>query len=288
MMATRHTVDVALREPAVATTASRMAECSKLANRPKALAPFSLTPPVAEHVKLNVGGVRYETTLTTLRRCPTSMLAAMFSGREGVSVPVDADGYVFIDRNGTHFGTILDYLRTDELLVPADDVGQRALRRELDYYAIDPPCAEEMSGYTREDVKAYLREGKDLLNLDLCGLDLSGLYFAEHWEGASFRDVNLSRAVLCWNREVRRFGDGPVFDKSAFENAAFHGAMVCSFIFDVLTPEQKGQVARVFKRGVVSKDVISYRRSLVNADDESAPDAPPECPALVSNLDSFS
>lgn len=252
--------------------------------------PSPASPLASEHVKLNVGGVRFETTRTTLCRSPSSMLAVMFSGREGVHVPLDADGYVFIDRNGTHFGAILDYLRTDELHVPADEVGRRALRRELDYFSLDLPCATELSGYTREDVKAYLREGKPLRNLDLCGLDLSGLYFAEQWEGASFRDSNLSRAVLCWNREYRRFSDGPTFDKASFENAALHGAMVCQFIFDVLTPEQKEQVARVFKRGAISKagDVIVYRGSSQNADAESTLAATTNSPVLVSHLDSFS
>jgi hypothetical protein len=88
-----------------------------LTSRIQTLMPTSLP---YEHVKLNVGGMRFETTRTTLQRCPLSMLAVMFSGREGVGVPLDADGYAFIDRNGTHFGTILDYLRTDELQLPVD------------------------------------------------------------------------------------------------------------------------------------------------------------------------
>ena len=36
-------------------------------------------------------------------RCPDYMLGTIFSGREGIEVPVDDDGYVFIDRDGTHF-----------------------------------------------------------------------------------------------------------------------------------------------------------------------------------------
>jgi hypothetical protein len=257
-----------------------------LTSRIQTLMPTSLP---YEHVKLNVGGMRFETTRTTLQRCPLSMLAVMFSGREGVGVPLDADGYAFIDRNGTHFGTILDYLRTDELQLPVDGAAQRALRRELDFYMIEPPHVHipEQSGYTQEDVKAYLREGRGLHNLDLCGLDLSGLYFSEHWEGASFRNANLTRAVFCWDREYRRFGDGPTFDRTSFENATFHGAMVCQFIFDVLSPEQKEQVARVFRRGVVAKDVISYRRTS-NADDDGAISDASGRPLTVSQLDTFS
>ena len=45
-----------------------------------------------QRVKLNVGGSRFETTLSTLTRHPDSMLAVMFSGRH--EVPQDDDGYV--------------------------------------------------------------------------------------------------------------------------------------------------------------------------------------------------
>jgi hypothetical protein len=44
--------------------------------------------PFRESVKLNVGGTRFETTLTTLHRFPESMLATMFSGRHGINVPL--------------------------------------------------------------------------------------------------------------------------------------------------------------------------------------------------------
>ena len=37
-----------------------------------------------ERVKLNVGGTKFETTLSTLTRYPDSLLAAMFSGRHKV------------------------------------------------------------------------------------------------------------------------------------------------------------------------------------------------------------
>ena len=70
-----------------------------------------------QRVKLNVGGSRFETTLSTLTRHPDSMLAVMFSGRH--EVPQDDDGYVFIDRDGAHFRTILNFLRDGVLDAPA-------------------------------------------------------------------------------------------------------------------------------------------------------------------------
>ncbi len=60
-------------------------------------------------IKLDVGGVNYSTSITTLTSQPNSMLESMFSGR--YPIKKDEDGIVFIDRNGKLFGVILDWLR---------------------------------------------------------------------------------------------------------------------------------------------------------------------------------
>lgn len=60
-------------------------------------------------ISLNVGGVHYTTLKSTLQRYPDSMLAVMFSGRHGLQT--DLHGAYFIDRNGTYFSHILDFLR---------------------------------------------------------------------------------------------------------------------------------------------------------------------------------
>jgi hypothetical protein len=60
-------------------------------------------------VTLNVGGSRFATSVATLTKFPDSMLATMFSGRHTL-VP-EADGTYFIDRDGTYFRYILNYLR---------------------------------------------------------------------------------------------------------------------------------------------------------------------------------
>jgi hypothetical protein len=66
-----------------------------------------------EHkVKLDVGRSRFTTSLATLRRFPDSMIEAMFSGRH--ALPLDDEGYFFIDRDGTHFRHILNFLRSPE------------------------------------------------------------------------------------------------------------------------------------------------------------------------------
>ncbi|KAJ1443396.1 BTB/POZ protein [Ochromonadaceae sp. CCMP2298] len=99
-------------------------------------------------LNLNVGGVRYTTSLTTLRRFPDSMIGCMFSGRHALSK--GEDGYFFIDRDGTHFRHILNFLRSPEgnKVVGVADAEKEELRRECDYYGIDQlmfamPCTEK-------------------------------------------------------------------------------------------------------------------------------------------------
>lgn len=62
-----------------------------------------------EKVKLNVGGQIFVTSITTLTKDPDSLLSRMF-GPNGTAVP-EADGSYFIDRDGTYFRYVLNYLR---------------------------------------------------------------------------------------------------------------------------------------------------------------------------------
>lgn len=88
------------------------------------------------HVKLDVGGHIFSTSLKTLTRDKNSMLAIMFSGRH--KLVKGADNTYFIDRDGTHFRYILNYLRdglfTDTL--PEDMTILKEIQREADYYQL--------------------------------------------------------------------------------------------------------------------------------------------------------
>jgi len=66
----------------------------------------------SQYVKLNVGGSLHYTTIGTLTK-HDNMLRAMFSGR--MEVLTDADGWILIDRNGKHFGSILNFLRDGQI-----------------------------------------------------------------------------------------------------------------------------------------------------------------------------
>ena len=85
-------------------------------------------------IKLNIGGQCFTTSIDTLRKDAGSMLNAMFSGRFDTK-PLE-DGSYFIDRDGTHFLYILNYLRTGKLSAPDDARTRGELLTEADFYQV--------------------------------------------------------------------------------------------------------------------------------------------------------
>ena len=88
-------------------------------------------------VTLNVGGKKFTTSLQTLRAEPESMLGVMFSGRHPCRK--QDDGSIFIDRDGTHFRIILNYLRgsiTSIQQLPDDNITLSDLSSESQYYQL--------------------------------------------------------------------------------------------------------------------------------------------------------
>ncbi|KAF0030883.1 hypothetical protein F2P81_017614 [Scophthalmus maximus] len=64
-------------------------------------------------VQLNVGGYLFSTSLSALRKHPDSRLAELFSGQP--KLRADAEGRYFLDRDGSHFGAVLEFLRSESL-----------------------------------------------------------------------------------------------------------------------------------------------------------------------------
>ena len=87
----------------------------------------------AEHVKLNIGGIRYETSKSTLEMLP--YFKAMLGG--GFKNETDADGFFFVDRNGEHFVHILSYLRgslLDETVTKMSKKDVAGVMLEAEFY----------------------------------------------------------------------------------------------------------------------------------------------------------
>ena len=89
-----------------------------------------------------------------------SMLHAMFSGRFD-SKPAE-DGSYFIDRDGTHFRYILNYLRTGQLVVPEDKIVRRELLTEAEFYQVQG-IIDELKACPFEDSSILSAEQRQTL-----------------------------------------------------------------------------------------------------------------------------
>ena len=88
-----------------------------------------------DFIKLNVGGEIFCTSLQTLMH-GDNLLSGMFS--EKIPIKRSKDGSVFIDRPGTHFQTILNFLRDGTISEPSTKKEIDEIRREAEFYCTDP------------------------------------------------------------------------------------------------------------------------------------------------------
>ena len=167
---------------------------------------------MAEPISLNVGGTRYTTSLSTLMRYPDSMLGRMFGG--DFPTAKDKDGACFIDGDGQLFRFVLNFLRRNELSLPEDFKELDLLKKEADFYQIEPliralklasscpttdgKTVEISEGwrYTYPDVSSHLR------------IDAPAQFF-------HFLSPQLSAGVL---REIDTLGGSPKFTQSSEHN----------------------------------------------------------------------
>jgi len=95
---------------------------------------MSGTQAESQLVELNVGGVFYSTSLSTLTSESGSKLDQMFNNQD--SILKDSKGKYFIDRDGVLFRYILDYLRNKKLVLPENFQETQRLAMEADYYQL--------------------------------------------------------------------------------------------------------------------------------------------------------
>ena len=153
------------------------------------------------HVVLNVGGMRFETTVDTLCSFSGSFFAKMFGG--SYDTRTEPDGSYFIDRSGEHFGQVLNFMRTHRLALPPTQAGMVALQEELEYYQLTGPEYAQLTSlaatdYTRREVmdmraRGYtLFSGANLSGLNLARLDLEGCTM----ERCELRGTDLAKAKI--------------------------------------------------------------------------------------------
>jgi len=100
------------------------------------VSPFRLT---SKRVKLDVGGEYFSSTSETLTKVPDSVLGRMFSGRYKLNLT--NEGRIFIDRDGTHFRHILNFLRDPDnwKFNYKDKQIVDELRTEARFYGLEDP-----------------------------------------------------------------------------------------------------------------------------------------------------
>lgn len=97
-----------------------------------------MTNDIDEIIEMNVGGVHYSTTKRTLTSDKNSRLAELFDkDNQSSSLMKDAKGRYFIDRDGSLFRFVLDYLRDNAIQLPQGFLEKRRLVREAEYFKID-------------------------------------------------------------------------------------------------------------------------------------------------------
>jgi hypothetical protein len=109
-----------------------------VANPLPAPASPDLTPadPASDRrLRLNIGGVVFETLQSTLCKYPDSLLGSMFHPRNHALLKPDHRGEFFFDRNPKPFEVILDFYRTGALIVPAA-IPKKLLKKELQFWQL--------------------------------------------------------------------------------------------------------------------------------------------------------
>jgi hypothetical protein len=118
-------------------------------------------------VELNISGRRFETSVQTLRRVPHTFFDAYLSGR--YAQDVCCDGSIFVDRDGEHFGYVLEYMRDGVVSVATQEASEldisllRALKREFGFYCIELMAEPEEVAFV---IGGHCTGGKSIAELD--------------------------------------------------------------------------------------------------------------------------
>ena len=142
-------------------------------------------------VKLNVGGHHFTTSAKMLSKDRNSKLAAMFSGR--FEMKPCKDGAFFIDRDGTHFRFILNYLRTGKLTLPEGATFLKELEEEAEFYQIQG-MVEELKKMSK--------------SLTIVNLNVGGRLFTTSVQTLTKDPNSMLAAMFSGEFDVKRSSDG--------------------------------------------------------------------------------
>jgi hypothetical protein len=145
-------------------------------------------------VELNIGGYRFETSVLALRRVPHTFFDAYFSGR--YAQDVCADGSIFVDRDGEHFGHVLEYMRDGHVSVAEFGARPsvsllRALKREFGFYCIE--LMAEQPAEPEQQEAAYVLGGFDGAGLGRSILSSMERFDASSWQWSVTASMSTAR-----------------------------------------------------------------------------------------------
>jgi len=87
-------------------------------------------------ILLDVGGHHFSTTFETLTRIPDSWIGRMFSGRFPLKIN-EEDGSILIDRDGTHFDSVLKFLRDPNTKIKMKERSDfEEFKAEIEYFGL--------------------------------------------------------------------------------------------------------------------------------------------------------
>jgi len=107
-----------------------------------------------ERIVLNIGGTSFTALRSTLTQHPTTLLGAMFSGRNA-SLLHSSKEY-FFDRNPIAFGAVLDFYRTGVLVKPSPSYSSQLWKQETEFWGL--PLAVSVKEEEAESKKDSLLE----------------------------------------------------------------------------------------------------------------------------------
>ena len=203
-------------------------------------------------IVLDVGGTHYSTSRSTLTKYPESMLGVMFSGRHDLETMQCKDGSFFIDRDGTHFRHILNYLRDGEEAVESIPISSDILSelvREAKFYQLDDLASL---------LKPVLRENDVVNQNQITPLFLSGGGgYSTDYGGSAFNVSYHSRNKIGFKHKNMR---GLSFNAMKFAHeASFINCDLTNASFQYVCFESDV----IFEDCILDNTTISYIKGLV-------------------------
>ena len=195
---------------------------------------------------LDIGGVHYSTSHSTLTKYPESMLGVMFSGRHDLATMQCEDGSFFIDRDGTHFRHILNYLRDGEEVVESFPKSADILLeiiRESEFYQLNgltsvlKPLLRESDVVIQDKITPLFFSGGGNYITDYGGNNFNVSYYSKdkirfkhkNMRGLSFNYMRFAHAVSFINCDLTNatfqyscFESDAIFEDCILDNATFN------------------------------------------------------------------